>query len=146
MAGMIDKPVQVKLPLPELLAPLRLEHKSPMPAGQKRCTTVSQAPSCLMPVPLPHHNLRSQDRHCTPTCESHLVLKKSAAEADLIPERIGVRVLVLLVLLCHFATGLAAGSPADSASSTPSHLLQETPLPDHNPPVAQGATYHPINV
>eukprot|EP00971_Amphidinium_carterae_P008678 170674-Amphidinium_carterae.1 len=72
-------------------------------------------------------------------------MKAHTAEAAPPLARIGVRLLRLLMLFCFFELGSAAGSPADSESSTPNHLFQEMPLPPSNPPVAQGATYHPMS-
>eukprot|EP00971_Amphidinium_carterae_P161601 3203841-Amphidinium_carterae.1 len=40
---------------------------------------------------------------------------------------------------------MAAGSLADSESSTPSHLLRELPSPTIAPPPAMGASYHPMS-
>eukprot|EP00971_Amphidinium_carterae_P265099 5258645-Amphidinium_carterae.1 len=40
---------------------------------------------------------------------------------------------------------MAAGSLADSESSTPSHLLQDVPSPTIAPPPAQGASFHPMS-
>eukprot|EP00971_Amphidinium_carterae_P258717 5134836-Amphidinium_carterae.1 len=76
---------------------------------------------------------------------SHQEQKKCTAEADPSLSRTGNRFLLLLVLFCSFELGSAAGSPADSESSTPSHLFQETQMAPSNPPATQGATYHPMS-
>eukprot|EP00971_Amphidinium_carterae_P327173 6458356-Amphidinium_carterae.1 len=149
--------------MPSLCALLSLQHLLCMNLVF-RCGAFTQTPPCLLPVPMPLHTRRQQDRHCAQhrgqhmpssfrcSCPSprqvlqvsHHAHKAYTAEADSPLAKIGVRLLMLLVFSYFFELGSAAGSPADSESSTPSHLFQETPLPPSNPPVTQGATYHPM--
>eukprot|EP00971_Amphidinium_carterae_P204793 4064364-Amphidinium_carterae.1 len=118
------------------------------------CNTSSQMPPCPSPVPvLPivrrqrhQHDTQSQGHQLltasSGTCKyaisrlpvASLATMVQTAEAAFPVSRRGGRLLIWFVFLLVLKQGEAAGSVADSESSTPSHLLHEKPSPISAPP------------